>query len=136
MEQGLVTLAPDGPIMTVRLAQPFAGFMELIKRACYLVAATAFLLAAAIPAHAQLALSYKLEVRSPRVEQPEVVVSPCAGLNWMTSIGACGRELFSRVSQAPHPENLAVFEPAPVTAATDLSAFGRTTDRDSRPLRA
>ena len=103
--------------------------MNLITKATYLLAAIALLLIAAAPAHAQLALSYKLEVRNPRVEQPESVVSPCAGLNWVTAIGACGRELFSRVSQGPRPENLAVFEPAPVAALPELPELGRPEPR-------
>jgi len=102
--------------------------MNFIKRACYLAALTAFL-AVAVPAHAQLALSYKLEERSPRIEHPDVVVSPCTGLNWVTAIGACGRELFSRVAQNPRPENLAVYESAPAAATSELPDLGRASER-------
>lgn len=109
--------------------------MHPTKRMCCLGAAFAALLAIAMPAQAQLALSYKLDVRNSRTEQPEVVMSPCAGLNWMTAIGACGRELLTRVAHSARPDNLAVFEPAAVPAVADLPELGRP-EREPRLLRS
>lgn len=99
--------------------------MNQIKKTCYVTAAVAFLLAAAVPAHAQLALSYKLEMGSPRVVQADTAVSACAGFNWLASIGNCGRELFTRIAQNPKPENLAVYEPVPVAGQTELPELGQ-----------
>lgn len=109
--------------------------MNSISKMCCLGVAFAAMLTIATPAHAQLALSYKLDVGTPRAEQPEVVVSPCAGLNWMTSIGACGRELLARVAHAGRPDNLAVFEPAPGSAQSELPDLGRP-EREPRFLRS
>ena len=100
--------------------------MNPIKKMCCLGAAFAVLLAFAIPAHAQLALSYKLDVRASGTEQTEIVVSPCAGFNWVTAIGACGRELLSRVAHAGRTDNLAVFEPATVPSVSELPDLGRS----------
>src|SRR5687768_14669359 len=109
--------------------------MNPIKKMCCLGAAFAALLAFAIPAHAQLALSYKLDVGASRTEQTEIVVSPCAGFNWVTSIGACGRELFARVAHAGRADNLAVFEPAAVPWVAELPELGRP-EHEPRLLRS
>lgn len=109
--------------------------MHPIKRMCCLGAAFAALIALAMPAQAQLALSYKLDVRGQRTEQAEVAVSPCAGFNWMTAIGVCGRELLARVAHAARPENTAVFEPAGAPWGADLPELGKP-ERDPRVLRS
>lgn len=93
----------------------------------------AALLACAIPAHAQLSMSYKLDVRSDRAEQQADVVSRCAGVNWMTSIGACGRELFTRIASGVRAEGSAMLEPAAAFVA-ELPELGGTA-RDLRIFR-
>lgn len=51
----------------------------------------------------------------------------CAGFNWMSSIGACGRELFARITPPRAPDGVyskVSFEPAEVAAVPDLPALG------------
>jgi hypothetical protein len=103
------------------------------KKICGLAAALAALLAVATSTHAQLAMSYKLDVRTQRAEQPHVVVNRCAGLNWMTSIGACGREVLSKIAHAARSDSAPSFEAAPTTA--ELPELG-TPERAPRLLRS
>jgi hypothetical protein len=82
-----------------------------------------------MPAQAQsLALTYKLEARSDTGQHAPGAVNRCAGFNWMTSIGACGRELLTRISQPVTADGLysggAVFEPAEVAGVPDLPSPG------------
>ena len=59
-------------------------------------------------------------------------MSRCAGFNWMTSIGACGRELFARIS-LPRIDGAdssgSVFEPSEVAAVPDLPTLGTSAPR-------
>src|SRR5687768_6169316 len=83
------------------------------------ICASVVLVAAAVcgTVHAQsLALTYKLEARPDTAQEAPGVVNRCAGFNWMTSIGACGRELLTRIAQPVTADGVysqgAVFEPA------------------------
>lgn len=105
------------------------------RKICGLAAALAALLAVATSTHAQLAMSYKLDVRTQRAEQPRVVVNRCAGLNWMTSIGACGREVLSKIAHAARSDSAASFEAAPVPTTGGLPELG-TPERAPRLLRS
>lgn len=69
----------------------------------------------AAPATAQsLALSYKLDVKADSVQQGIAAVHRCTGLSWLTSLGACGRDLLTRITPATRPQaedaqNVAIF---------------------------
>jgi hypothetical protein len=83
----------------------------------------------AIPASAQtLALTYKLDPRAEPLPQAPTTVNRCAGLNWMTAIGACGRELFARVTPARTSDGAYAkansFDPTEVAVAPDLPTLG------------
>lgn len=104
------------------------------RKICALAAAFAALLVVATPTHAQLAMSYKLDVGTQRAEQPDVVVNRCAGLNWMTSIGACGREVLSKIAHVGRGESAASFEPASVPMIAELPELGAP-ERAPRLLR-
>jgi hypothetical protein len=106
--------------------------MNTITRTASLGAAFAVLVACATSANAQLAMSYKLDVRSERAEQQAVTVNRCTAFNWMTSIGACGRELFSRIAQVGRPDG-ATYEA--VTSGVELPELGGPV-RDFRLLRS
>jgi hypothetical protein len=98
-------------------------------------ALAALLFVATSSAHAQLALSYKLDVRAERGQQAEVSVNRCAGFNWVTSIGACGREVLTRITQNARSEGPATFEPATTPAGGELPDLG-TPERAPRLLRS
>jgi hypothetical protein len=87
-------------------------------------AACAAVLLVATSAHAQLALSYKLDVHTERSQQPEISVNRCAGFNWVTSIGACGREVLTRITQSTRSQNSATYEPAAAPASGELPDLG------------
>ena len=85
--------------------------------------------AAVVPASAQsLALTYKLDARPYAGEHAPEAINRCAGFNWMTSIGACGRELFGRVAPQRAAEGIYTrsnaFDPTDVTAVPDLPSLG------------
>lgn len=98
-------------------------------------ALAASLFVATSSAHAQLALSYKLDVRAERGQQPEVSVNRCAGFNWVTSIGACGREVLTRITHSTRSEGLTTFEPATTPAGGELPDLGAP-ERTPRFLRS
>jgi hypothetical protein len=82
-----------------------------------------------MPTSAQsLALSYKLDPHAEALPQAPSPVSRCAGLNWVTSIGACGRELFSRVAPTRSADGVYArsnsYEPTEVAVAPDLPSLG------------
>jgi len=95
-----------------------------INRIGCVIGALLALSSAATPAHAQLAMSYKLDVGSETAQQTPAVINRCSGFNWMTSIGACGRELLTRVAPGARPEGGAMFEPGVLAALPDLPALG------------
>ena len=69
-----------------------------LKKACFAAALLAPSCWLATSAGAQsLALSYKLDVNANTV-QPAPAVSRCAGFNWVTSMGSCGRDLLARLT--------------------------------------
>jgi len=85
---------------------------------------------AAVPAYAQsLALTYKLDARPESAEQAPAAVNRCAGFNWMTSIGACGRELFTRISPPRSADGTYSrgdgYEPVEVATVPDLPSLGQ-----------
>jgi hypothetical protein len=96
----------------------------LLKKACFAAAlAVPFGLATLASAQQQsLALSYKLDVGSAPVAAAPVV-SRCAGLNWVTSLGACGRDLLARISgSATHDGPRGADGPAAFEAAVPNAA--------------
>lgn len=97
---------------------------HLITKICCFAAALGALSTAAGSAHAQLAMSYRLEVRPDAAQQAPAIVNRCAGFNWMSSIGACGRELLARVTAGGRSDSEATFEPGPVAAMPDLPTLG------------
>lgn len=105
--------------------------MNPITKTSLLGAAFAALLGFGTSAHAQLAMTYKLDVRNERAEQQPFVVNRCVGFNWMTSIGACGRELLARMTPGGRPEGEAVA----VSTGGDLPDLGAP-GREWRLLRS
>lgn len=93
---------------------------RLLTRICCL----AVLSGAAVSAHAQLAMSYRLDVRPDTPEHTPAAVNRCAGFNWMSSLGACGRELLSRVAPAGRNDSGATFPPSEVAGMSDLPPMG------------
>jgi hypothetical protein len=92
-------------------------------------ALAAVVAAVSVPASAQsLALTYKLDARSSAAEHAPVAMNQCAGFNWMTSIGVCGRELLARVAPVHAAEGVYTrsnaFDPTEVAAALDLPSLG------------
>ena len=100
--------------------------MNRQKKICASAALFAAATGVAIPAFPQsLALTYKLDPRAETLPQAPSTVNRCAGLNWMTSIGACGRELFARVAPLRSADSKAhALEPTEVAAVPDLPSLG------------
>jgi hypothetical protein len=82
-----------------------------------------------MPASAQsLALTYKIDARPSAAEHAPVTMNRCAGFNWMSSIGACGRELLTRVTPQRVADGISArmnaFDPTEVAAVPDLPSLG------------
>ena len=103
--------------------------MNRNKKICASAALCAAVSCVAVSASAQsLALTYKLDARPDTPQQAPASLNHCAGFNWMTSIGACGRELFARIAP-PRGSDGAYFsgtalEPVEVAAVPDLPSLG------------
>ena len=82
----------------------------------------------AAPGFAQsLALTYKLvDARPDTTQQAPTAMNRCAGFNWMISIGACGRELLTRIAPARGTEGYysAATVIESVATAPDLPSLG------------
>ena len=79
--------------------------MRHIKKSCVAAALAVPALWLAPSAGAQgLALDYKLNVNSESAQPRAMSSNRCAGLNWLTSLGACGRDLLMRISSAARTE--------------------------------
>lgn len=91
--------------------------MTTLRKTCFAAAFSAVSLWLAASAGAQgLALSYNLNVNSDPA-QPAVygAANRCSGFNWVSSLGACTRDLLTRVSAGSRdaaPESPPTFEPA------------------------
>jgi len=103
---------------------PGGAMNHFTTKTCWSAAALAVLVFAAGSAQAQLAMSYGLEVRPENAQHAPAVVNRCAGFNWMSSIGACGRELLARVTPGGRPDSGATFEAGPGAATPDLPTLG------------
>src|SRR5688572_22421011 len=92
---------------------------QLRKTRCCSALLIAPLCVLAAPAAAQsLALSHKLEIKSDSGQQAASVVQRCTGLSWLTSLGACGRDLLARIaptarSHVDDTQKIAVFSMLP-----------------------
>lgn len=97
---------------------------HLKTKICCFAAAFAALSIAATSAHAQLAMSYRLDVRPDTAEHAPAVVNRCAGFNWMSSVGACGRELLVRITPGGRADRSATVESSEVAAGAELPTLG------------
>lgn len=108
---------------------------HLKTKICCYAAAFAGLSVAATSAHAQLAMSYRLDVRPETAQHVPAVVNRCAGFNWMSSVGACGRELLVRIAPGERSDRGATFESGEVATGAELPTLG-TPSSEPRLLRS
>lgn len=87
------------------------------KKACLAAAliATSWFLCTYAGAQS-LALTYNLDhAKSQTAKQAITIVNRCAGFNWLTSLGACGRDLMNRLAAPARPEDAAASRISAVT---------------------